>query len=178
MGSKKLTKKQTRTLSNKRKIIIQGNEYDSLEGAAKAFGKSRNTVDCRLSTGWSPEQAVGLVPPPSFASKTPGIPVQVEGNEFKTLKEAAKHYQRAYTHVIELLKRGCSIEQALGLAPKENTLQLKNPNLAKQWHPSKNGDLTPSDVSPGSGIKAWWVCIENHEWQAVINSRNLGMGCP
>jgi hypothetical protein len=57
--------------SNKRKIIIQNKEYDSLESAAKAFGKSRNTVDYRLSKGWSPEQAVGLVPPPSFASKRP-----------------------------------------------------------------------------------------------------------
>ena len=77
------------TQSNKRKIIIQDKEYDSLESAAKAFGKSRNTVDYRLSKGWTPEQSVDLVPPPSFASKTAGIPVQVEGCEFKTLKEAA-----------------------------------------------------------------------------------------
>lgn len=178
MDPKKLTKELTTKPSNKRKIIIQGNEYDSLECAAKAFGKSRNTVDYRLSKGWSPEQAVGLIPPPSFASKTFGIPIQIEGNKFKTLKEAAKHYQRAYTHVIESLKKGRSIEQALGLALRENLLQLKNPDLAKQWHPSKNGNLTPNDVSSGSGIKAWWICKENHEWEGVINSRNRGVGCP
>jgi hypothetical protein len=124
------------------------------------------------------EQAVDLEPPPSFASKTSGIPIQIEGNKFKTIKAAAKHYQRAYTHVIESLKKGRSVEQSLGLALNENTLQLKNPNLAKQWHPSKNGDLTSNDVSSGSGIKAWWICIENHEWEAVINSRNRGVGCP
>jgi hypothetical protein len=61
------------TQLNKRKIIIQEKEYESLESAAKAFGKSRNTVDYRLSKGWTPEQAVGLVPPPGFASKTAGI---------------------------------------------------------------------------------------------------------
>jgi hypothetical protein len=31
------------------------------------------------------------MPPPSFASKTAGVPVQVEGREFKTLKEASKY---------------------------------------------------------------------------------------
>ncbi len=178
MYPKKLIKEKITKPFNKRKIIIQGNEYDSLESAAKAFGKSRNTVDYRLSKGWSPEQAVGLAPPSSFASKTSGIPIQIEEKEFKTLKEAAKYYQRSYTHVIESLKKGRSIKQALGLAPIVNTLQFKNPNLAKQWHPSKNGDLSPNEVSSGSGKKAWWICIENHEWEAVINSRNRGMGCP
>src|SRR5689334_1767513 len=121
--------------SNKRKIIIQDEVYDSLESAAKAFGKSRNTVDYRLSKGWTPEQAVGLVPPPSFASRTSGIPVQVEGYEFKTLKEAAKHYNRAYTHVIEMLKTGRSIEQSLGLIKRADTLQSENPKLSEEWHP-------------------------------------------
>jgi hypothetical protein len=164
--------------SNKRKIIIQGVEYDSLESAANAFGKSRNTVDYRLSQGWTPEQAVGLVPPPNFASKTTGIPVQVNGREFKNIKEAANYYNRAYTHVIEMLKKGRSIEQALGLVKRADTLQSENPELAKQWHPHKNMPLTPSDVSPGSGKKVWWLCSKNHEWEAVINSRNRGCGCP
>lgn len=166
------------TQSNKRKVFIQGKEYDSLESAAKAFGKSRNTVDYRLSKGWTPEQAVGLVPPPAFASKTAGISVQVEGREFKTLKEAAKYYNRAYTHVIEMLKKGRSIEQSLGLIKRADTLQSENPELSNQWHPHKNMPLTPIDVSSGSGIKVWWLCSNNHEWEAVINSRNRGHGCP
>ena len=29
--------------------------------------------------------------------------------------------------------------------PKGNSLAELNPELAKQWHTSKNGDLTPSD---------------------------------
>lgn len=161
----------------KRLIIIQDKKYDSLESAAKAFGKSRNTVDYRLLKGWSPEQAVGLVPPPVFASKNAGIPVQVEGHEFKNLKQAARHYHRAYTHVIEMLKKGRSIEQSLGLVKIQNSLQSKNPDLAKQWHPQKNLSLTPNDVSSGSGKKVWWKCSNNHEWQAVINSRNRGHGC-
>ena len=164
--------------SNKREITIQGKEYDSLESAAKAFGKSRNTVDYRLSKGWTPEEAVGLIPPPSFASKTPGIPVQVEGGMFKTLKDTAKHYERAYTYVIEMLKKGRSIEQMLGLVKRADTLARDYPELAKQWYPTKNNFLLPSNVSYGSGLRVWWQCSNNHEWKAVINSRRQGSGCP
>lgn len=164
--------------SNKRTIVIQEKTYPSLESAAKAFGKSRNILNYRLSKGWTPEQAVGLMPPPNFAGQTAGIAVQVEGYKFKNLKAATKHYNRAYTHVIEMLKKGRSIEQALGLVPRYESLQSKKPELAKQWHPTKNIPLTPNDVSCGSGKKVWWTCSRNHEWNAVINSRNRGMGCP
>jgi hypothetical protein len=110
--------------------------------------------------------------------KTAGIPVQVEGREFKTLKDAAKYYNRAYTHVIEMLQKGRTIEQSLGLIKRADTLQSENPELSQQWHPYKNMPLTPKDVSSGSGIKVWWLCSNNHEWEAVINSRNRGCGCP
>jgi hypothetical protein len=38
-----------------------------------------------------------------------------------------------------------------------------NPELAKQWHPDKNGDLTPDDVLPGSNKKVWWRCSVEDE---------------
>jgi len=166
------------TKSNKRKIIIQGREFDSIQSAASAFGLSRNTVDYRLSKGWTPEEAVGLEPRPSHAANTPGIPVKVQGYEFKNIKEAAKHYDRAYTHIFDRLKAGCTLEQALGLVKRTDTLQAEYPELAKQWHPTKNDPLTADDVTYGSGIRAWWQCSKGHEWQSVINSRRQGMGCP
>ena len=61
---------------------------------------------------------------------------------------------------------------------EDNSLQAVNPNLAKEWHPTKNGTLTALDVTSGSGIKVWWICKEGHEWDAVIQSRNKGIGCP
>lgn len=54
--------------SSKRKIVIDGKEYESLGSADRAFKKSRNTVNYRLSKELSPEQAVGLESPPKFAS--------------------------------------------------------------------------------------------------------------
>ena len=57
-------------------------------------------------------------------------------------------------------------------------LAVINPDLADQWHPTKNGDRTPKDVAPGSHDKAWWRCEKGHAWDAVVSSRNRGSGCP
>jgi hypothetical protein len=162
----------------KRQICINGRDFDSLESAAREFGLSRNTLDYRLSKGWTPEEACGLKPRPSHAASTPGIPVKVLGYEFKTIKEAAKHFGRSYTHIFARLKEGCTIEQALGLVKRTDSLQSEYPELAKQWHPSKNALLTASDVTPHSGQRVWWLCQNGHNWKAVINSRTRGYGCP
>jgi len=60
----------------------------------------------------------------------------------------------------------------------ENCLQTVNPILASQWHPTKNGSLTPRDVTVGSEKKIWWLCSKGHEWVSVVYSRNKGIGCP
>ena len=60
----------------------------------------------------------------------------------------------------------------------DNCLQTLNPSLAAEWHPSKNDDLTPRDVTSGSARKAWWACKSGHEWEASISNRNTGQGCP
>jgi very-short-patch-repair endonuclease len=63
--------------------------------------------------------------------------------------------------------------------PKQfKPLSLKNPKLASEWHPSKNGSITPDDVAAGTNNFAWWICEQGHEWEARINSRNRGTGCP
>lgn len=59
-----------------------------------------------------------------------------------------------------------------------NDLATKNPTLADQWHPTKNGHLQPTDVACGSDKKVWWLCGSGHEWEAVISSRNSGINCP
>ena len=61
---------------------------------------------------------------------------------------------------------------------KGRSLAEKNPELAKQWNAEKNGDLRPEMVTYGSGLKVWWNCERGHEWRAVIQSRNKGIGCP
>jgi len=53
--------------------------------------------------------------------------------------------------------------------------------IAKEWHPTKNGDWMPADFSEGSQAIAWWKCKKgaDHEWKARIFSRALAKhGCP
>jgi len=61
---------------------------------------------------------------------------------------------------------------------KDNCLRTVNPRLAREWHPVKNSPLTPKDVVPGCNKRAWWLCREGHEWEALISNRNVGSGCP
>jgi len=58
-----------------------------------------------------------------------------------------------------------------------NCLATKNPKLAKEWHPTKNGELTPYDVTCGSNKEVWWLCKNGHEWEKQIKVRNIN-GCP
>jgi len=57
-----------------------------------------------------------------------------------------------------------------------NCLATLNPDIAKEWHPTKN-KLTPFDVTCGSNKKVWWICKDGHEWEATIKNRNIGHGC-
>ena len=60
---------------------------------------------------------------------------------------------------------------------KDNCLATTNPKLAKEWHPTRNGILTPYDVTHGVNRKVWWKCEKGHEWRAIINSRKKA-NCP
>lgn len=62
-----------------------------------------------------------------------------------------------------------------------NCLATRAPEIARQWHPTRNRGLTPSDVVWSSGKTCWWKCVAapDHEWPARINSRTSGRsGCP
>jgi hypothetical protein len=66
-------------------------------------------------------------------------------------------------------------------APEGARKVLEYPALAAQWHPTKNPELTPVDVLPGSHQKVWWKCPKgsDHVWQAVVNKRTISRrGCP
>lgn len=52
------------------------------------------------------------------------------------------------------------------------------PEMAKEWHPTKNGDKTPDMFSSKNGYRAWWMCKYGHEWQQTIHVRSTGTGCP
>ena len=61
-----------------------------------------------------------------------------------------------------------------------NDLATVYPEIAAQWHPTKNGKYTPDMFTFGSGHKAYWLCQTcGQEWQTRINMRTISKrDCP
>ena len=59
----------------------------------------------------------------------------------------------------------------------EKNLAITYPDIAKQWHPTKNGDLKPSDVMPSSTKVVWWLCPNNHETHGSVKNKVENLSC-
>ena len=88
------------------------------------------------------------------------------------------HSWQAAVHTRSGSGTGCPYCNGRRPIPGETDLATRYPDIASQWHPTKNGDLTPSDVVPGTRRKVWWVCDKGHEWRAAVSARVNGSGCP
>lgn len=78
-----------------------------------------------------------------------------------------------------ILRRGCpSCSHSITIKGK-NDLATTHPDIAKEWYQPGNGDLTPSDVTYGSGKKVQWICPKGHIYSATILHRTSGgTNCP
>lgn len=67
-------------------------------------------------------------------------------------------------------------------ANESNCLFTTFPEIANEWHPTLNGELTPKDVVAGSNALFWWQCSINskHSWKTSVNNRTgfNSTGCP
>ena len=90
----------------------------------------------------------------------------------------------------KILTRCRALHAAAGAASRGGrpSLILTHPELAQEWHPTKNGDRRPEHFSAGStASKLWWLCQQRcevcgkaHEWETVISNRTgsgRGSGC-
>lgn len=62
--------------------------------------------------------------------------------------------------------------------PGFNDLVTRFPEVAAEWHPTKN-EFGPEGVLPGSNKRAWWLCgVCGREWERAIKFRTGGKsGC-
>lgn len=81
-------------------------------------------------------------------------------------------------------KRGCPYCSGNKVSADNNLLAI-NPQIAKQWHPTRNLPFTPKDITSASNRVFWWRCFKfaDHIWQAKVNSilrsrRSGKSGCP
>lgn len=49
--------------------------------------------------------------------------------------------------------------------------------LVSEWDDEKN-ELAPTQVTLKSGKRVWWKCKHGHSWEAQVQSRSNGGGCP
>jgi hypothetical protein len=62
---------------------------------------------------------------------------------------------------------------------ERGSLAEHNSKLVKEWHPTKNGELTPYNITYKRFKTVWWLCPKcGHEWEASPNNRSKGVGCP
>ena len=63
---------------------------------------------------------------------------------------------------------------------RENSLFIKAPEIAAEWHPDKNGGIRPDMVPYGSNEKYWWRCPKcQYEWATTVADRACAnKGCP
>ena len=120
-----------------------------------------------LAQEWHPVNNGGLTPQ------------DVTANSTKTVWWMCRKQHEWQAQVMKRSKRGqgCPYCSGRRVSP-EHCLAAVQPELITQWHPVKNGTLTPWDVAPCSGKKVWWVCESGHEWQSSVSNRRKGRGCP
>jgi len=106
-------------------------------------------------------------------------PFNVSVGSAKKIRWICKKCKQSYASTITNRSQGHQCPYCHGSKTcRSNSLSTLNPKLAKEWHPTKNGKLTPNDVTTHSGASIWWIDKKGHEWQAQVNSRSNGSGCP
>lgn len=99
--------------------------------------------------------------------------VMVGDSQMRRFKCQAGHHPRVAP--ITFLSAGCpacrsaKTRQASG----RPTLAGANPEIASQWHPTRNGSMTAEDIGPTSKRAVWWQDPRcGHEWEARVIDRD------
>lgn len=59
-----------------------------------------------------------------------------------------------------------------------NDLVTRQPEIAKEWHPTRNRNHKPEDFTEKSNKKVWWLCpICGRSYMAYISHRTEGQQC-
>lgn len=152
-----------------------------------------STTDPDLAKEWHPTKNIGITPTDVTAGSNKKIwwllPYDVP-LDYPVEHLRGKHFDFEWEDTISHRLndgRGCPYLSGHGVWKGFNDLATTNPDIATEWHPTKNGKLTPQDITAGSHKKVWWhLPYEDpktgehfdFEWEATVNNRNKGRGCP
>ncbi len=137
--------------------------------------QQKNNLNQLLIDEWNYEKNIDLIPANflPFSNKKVWWRCKICGNEW-----IAQINSRSRGTGCPICGKKKQIDaQQISLLNKSGTLQEKYPLLGDEWNYEKNGSLLPSQVTPHSNKKVWWICAQGHEWEASVNSRVSGRGC-
>ena len=116
-----------------------------------------------------------------YARNSPLKPDEVLGGGHKSFFWKCRVCGNSWKAIVlnRIKGTGCPYCSNHTLLSGVNDLETMHPELAKEWHPMKNGSLTPSQVLDGSERKYWWQCpICGFAYSTAVSNRIKGTGCP
>ena len=150
-----------------------------------------STINPNLAKEWNYEKNKGLSNKRGYNISTPDkiaagskqkvwwkLPYDVP-DDYPVVSLRGKHFDFEWKASVKERNNGskCPFLSGHQVWPGFNDLATVNPKLAKQWHPTKNGDLKPTNFTYGSTKGIWWKCPKGHEWEAQIYRRRSN-SCP
>jgi hypothetical protein len=124
----------------------------------------------RLAAEWHPTKNKALTP----RDVVPGSARRV----WWRCARHEDHEWRASLSNRTLRRSGCPF-CAGKRASARHCLAAAHPAIAREWHPTRNGALTPATVTPRTPRRVWWLCARGHEWRtSVITRTRRGSSCP
>ena len=157
-----------------RSILNNGCRFCARRSKYIAPGQSFADKFPQLAAEWHPTKNGELKP----SAIKPGSSVRVW---WQCRTNPAHEWDSTITVRTHKKSRGLCPHCSGHLVSSANSLQAVHPEIAKEWHPTKNAPLTPSQIKRASGKKVWWQCSTNpsHEWLARVKNRTvLGNNCP
>ncbi|MGD0678370.1 MAG: zinc-ribbon domain-containing protein [Polyangiaceae bacterium] len=123
-----------------------------------------------VAAEWHPTKNKGLTPHDV-----------VEGSGRRVWWQCGRHPDHEWQALVynrTLRRSGCPF-CAGRKASGTHSLATAYPAIAREWHPVRNGDVTPASVTPRARRTAWWLCPKGHEWPAPVATRTRrGTVCP
>ncbi|MFR1051994.1 MAG: zinc-ribbon domain-containing protein [Lachnospirales bacterium] len=89
------------------------------------------------------------------------------------------HTYTAYAYDRIRAANPCPVCSGRRVVQGVNDLASQCPELAQEWHPTKNQEFDLAQIYYRSNRSVWWRCEKGHEWRAPIYARMArGTGCP
>ena len=111
------------SIGTSKQVLINGELFPSQQAAATFYGIDPQVFSLRITRlGWSPEKAADITEHQQYQHHK----VEVRGQVFGSLKEAARHFGMDYGLVhSRYVTNGWTVEESLDLAPAPNTAKFR-----------------------------------------------------